>query len=76
MVRTEAAPGIGNSIKTYTARHSYSTVLKRCEASIAFISESLGHIDLKTTESYLVSFEIELKMEHAKKLTAFDSSIA
>ena len=37
-------------LTTYTARHSYATVLKRSGANIAFISESLGHNDLKTTE--------------------------
>lgn len=65
--------GIEQKVTTYTARHSYSTVLKRSGASIEFISESLGHNDLKTTENYLDSFEIELKVEHAKKLTAFNS---
>ncbi len=33
--------GIGN-ITTYTARHSYATVLKRSGANISYISESLG----------------------------------
>jgi tetratricopeptide (TPR) repeat protein len=50
--------GIGN-ISTYTARHSFATVLKRAGANIAYISESLGHQDLKTTENYLASFERE-----------------
>lgn len=50
--------GIGD-ITTYTARHSFATVLKRSGANIASISESLGHNDLKTTESYLASFEKE-----------------
>ncbi|WP_281196707.1 site-specific integrase, partial [Alistipes communis] len=44
------ALGIGN-ISTYTARHSFATVLKRAGANIAYISESLGHNDLKTTEN-------------------------
>ncbi|MBG0858441.1 MAG: site-specific integrase, partial [Bacteroidales bacterium] len=44
--------GYGN-ISTYTARHSFATVLKRSGANIAFISESLGHADLRTTENYL-----------------------
>ena len=34
--------GIGN-ITTYTARHSYATVLKRSGVNISYISESLGH---------------------------------
>jgi hypothetical protein len=44
---------------TYTARHSFATVLKRSGSNIAFISESLGHSDLKTTKNYLASFETE-----------------
>lgn len=60
-------------ISTYTARHSYATVLKRSGANIAFISESLGHSDLKTTESYLASFEKEERMKAAKLLTNFSS---
>ena len=59
------------AFSTYTARHSYATVLKRSGANIAFISESLGHNDLKTTENYLASFEKEERKKNAKKLTAF-----
>ncbi|MCX6258636.1 MAG: site-specific integrase [Bacteroidia bacterium] len=69
--RIALAVGIEKDITTYTARHTYSTVLKRSGASIEFISESLGHKNIATTESYLDSFEIELKKEFAKKLSAF-----
>jgi integrase/recombinase XerD len=61
---------IGN-ITTYTARHSFATVLKRSGANIAFIGESLGHRDLKTTESYLASFEKEERQKNAGMLTNF-----
>lgn len=60
--------GIGG-ISTYTARHSFATVLKRSGASIAYISESLGHTDLKTTANYLDSFEREERFKQAEKLT-------
>lgn len=66
-----AALGIDH-ISTYTARHSYATVLKRSGANIAYISESLGHSDLKTTENYLASFEREEREKNAKLLTHFD----
>ena len=56
---------------TYTARHSYATVLKRSGANIAFISESLGHNDLKTTENYLDSFERDERKKNASLLTQF-----
>ena len=62
--------GIGN-ISTYTARHSFATVLKRAGANIAYISESLGHQDLKTTENYLASFEREERVKNAEILIKF-----
>ncbi len=58
-------------LSTYTARHSYATVLKRSGANIAYISESLGHNDLKTTENYLASFEREERAKNASLLTNF-----
>ena len=64
------ALGIGN-ISTYTARHSFATVLKRAGANIAYISESLGHQDLRTTENYLASFEREERIKNAELLTKF-----
>ncbi|WP_163319939.1 site-specific integrase [Dysgonomonas sp. 520] len=62
--------GIGN-VTTYTARHSYATVLKRSGANISYISESLGHSNLTTTESYLASFERKEREKNAKMLTQF-----
>jgi len=46
-----------NPLTTYTARHTYATVLKRSGVNIAIISETLGHSDLSTTQIYLDSFE-------------------
>jgi integrase len=63
--------GIEQNITTYTARHSFATVLKRSGVSIAFISESLGHKDVGITETYLDSFGNDEKKEIAKHLTAF-----
>jgi len=60
--------GIADSVTTYVARHSYATVLKRNGASLEFISESLGHSDIRTTESYLASFDLETKREWNSKL--------
>jgi integrase len=56
------------SISTYTARHSFATVLKRSGANIAYISESLGHTDIKTTTSYLDSFEKAEQQKNANLL--------
>jgi integrase/recombinase XerD len=63
--------GIKTNVTTYVARHSFATVLKRSGASIEFISEALGHSNLKTTQSYLASFEDDKKKEVARALTAF-----
>jgi len=58
-------------LSTYSARHSFATVLKRSGANIAYISESLGHADQKTTENYLASFEQEERIKNAALLTKF-----
>ncbi len=63
--------GIEKNITTYVARHTFSTVMKRSGASTEFIQEALGHTNIKTTESYLDSFEKEVKKEFAGKLIAF-----
>ncbi len=64
--------GINENISTYTARHSFATVLKRSGASVEFISEQLGHTSVETTSAYLDSFEDEKKKEMAEKLTKFE----
>ncbi len=56
---------------TYAARHSFATILKQSGVSTEFISESLGHSDLRTTQNYLGSFEDDHKKEVIKALTAF-----
>lgn len=61
-------------VTTYTSRHSFATVLKRSGANIAYISESLGHSDLKTTENYLASFERDERVKNSKLLTNFENN--
>jgi integrase len=74
MKRIADALGIPK-VTTYTARHSFATVLKRSGANLAFISESLGHSDLRTTESYLGSFETEEREKNARLLTSFREDV-
>jgi integrase len=62
-----AAVGVPG-VTSYTARHSYATVLKRKGANIAFISESLGHTSLATTQFYLDSFDKDERIKNAKLL--------
>lgn len=61
-------------ISTYTARHSFATVLKRSGTNVEYISESLGHADIKTTENYLASFEQTERAKNAALLTSFQSN--
>ena len=56
------------AISTYTARHSFATILKRSGSSIEYISESLGHRNLNTTENYLAYFESEQRAKNAQNL--------
>lgn len=54
-----------------SARHSFSTILKRAGVPIEMISEQLGHTSIKTTEIYLGSFESNQKRDITKYLTSF-----
>lgn len=63
--------GINKHITTYYARHSFATILKRSGMGTEVISESLGHSSLKTTFSYLDSFEDETKKQIAFTLINF-----
>ena len=60
------------NLTTTTARHSYATVLKRNGVNVPFISESLGHTDINTTERYLAQFEKETRKENSKLLLSFE----
>lgn len=63
--------GIKMKVRTYEARHSFASVLKRSGASTEFISEALGHGDLKTTKSYLATFEDDTLAKTTDALVAF-----
>jgi integrase/recombinase XerD len=62
---------INKEVTTYFARHSFATVLRNSGASMEFISEALGHSDMKTTKSYLAGFEQETIHKTTDALTAF-----
>jgi integrase/recombinase XerD len=53
-------------VTTYPVRHSFASVLQRSGVSTEFISETLGHINVKTTQNYLAGFEDEHKKEVIK----------
>ena len=60
--------GIEKKVTTLTARHTFGTVLKRSDASIEYISESLGHSNIITTKHYLDSFEDDEKRKWSQRL--------
>ncbi|MEO0508137.1 MAG: site-specific integrase [Bacteroidota bacterium] len=60
---------IPHHITTYSARHSFSTVLKRSGANVSMISDLLGHESLVTTQAYLDSFEEGQIQEKTDALT-------
>lgn len=62
---------IEQSIGTYAARHTFSTVLKRKGVSTDFIKEALGHSSVAVTENYLDSFTDNVKLEYANMLIDF-----
>lgn len=62
---------IQKNATTYVARHTLLTVLKRAGASTEAIQEELGHTNIKTTESYLDSFDRETKRDLAGRLFTF-----
>ncbi len=68
MKRIGSEIGYDKPLTTYSARHSYATILKRSGAPLSFISEALGHKSLLTTESYLDSFEDETRKKYAEML--------
>ena len=68
--------GIKKKATTYVARHTFSTILKRSGASTEQIQEALGHTDMKTTESYLGSFDKETKKQLASPLTSFKREVS
>ena len=63
--------GLEKNISTITARHSFATIMKRSGAPPAYIQDSLGHHNPKTTENYLDSFEDKVKHEYSKLLLDF-----
>ena len=65
---------IESDVTTYTARHSFATILKRAGVNISYISEALGHSTLTTTQGYLGSFENDEKKRMAALLTNFPES--
>jgi len=65
------ANGLTEDISTYWARHSFATTAVRKKASLEYVSEALGHSDLKTTKNYFAGFEDKTKKEILEDITDF-----
>ena len=53
---------------TYSARHSFATVLNRNGVDLKYISDCLGHSSLKMTETYLAGFTEEDRIKYSELL--------
>lgn len=60
--------GIKEKMTTYVARHSWATTLIHKGISIAFVSKSMGHASIETTENYLAGFTNADHIKHATML--------
>jgi integrase len=60
--------GIDKHLTSYTARHSFATILKKEMIPTSIISEMMGHKTESITQTYLDSFDNSTKSEAAKKL--------
>jgi len=69
-----ATAKIDKPITTYSARHSFATILKNSGVNPQFIGEALGHSNLKTTENYFAGFEQEAIHEMTNVLTSFKNA--
>ena len=59
--------GVGHRVSSYSARHTWATVAKRCGIPVEVISEALGHASITTTEGYLKQFD-NRTLEKANKV--------
>lgn len=55
----------------YAARHTFATVLRQKGVAVEFISEAMGHSDIKTTQGYLDRFTVNQYQHNIDKLTDF-----
>jgi len=63
--------GILMPVTTYTARHSWATVMRNSGAPISLISDGLGHGSIPPTERYLATIESDTRKKFAEGLVAF-----
>lgn len=69
MCKVGALVNIEKGLSARVARHSFATTIKRSNFGVAFISDSLGHTNIRTTENYLSAFEDETRTRAANILS-------
>ena len=72
MKRIAQELGLSKPVTSYYARHSFATVLRNAGATTEFISEALGHSNIKTTQSYLAGFDERSIHQATDALIAFE----
>jgi integrase len=65
--------GISKKVTTYSARHSYCTILKNYGAPTEFISDSVGHGSGDVTQNYFDKYTDEIKRKWASALLPIKS---
>ncbi len=56
-------------LRTYSARHSYTSILiKEGNAPIEYVSQSLGHSSILTTQKYFSGFELSEQSKYSSSL--------
>ncbi|QES88886.1 site-specific integrase [Rhizosphaericola mali] len=60
--------GFSGDITTYSARHSYATILLNLGAPIKLVSDNLGHSTVSVTDNYLAGFTDDFIIDYANKM--------
>ena len=63
--------GVDARVSSYTARHTWATLAKYCRIPEGMICDALGHTSVKTTETYLKSFENKDLGKANRKIISF-----
>jgi len=67
--------GLMDGISTYTARHSYATILAKLRVPESFIAEQLGHSKRTVTQNYFDSYTKEERLSFNGLLLQSNSGI-
>jgi integrase len=60
--------GLKENLTSYVARHTFATTLFKSATNLGLISQTMGHKNLKTTQIYFASINIDEKKEAFKNL--------